>query len=171
MVAACAALTLFAACGTSDDDGDDDSGQGQQGPQGQNPFGPNSPFAPFFRGSPMQPPQQAPMHGEGSGFIVSSDGTILTNAHVVNGASEVTVRLTDRREYIAKVVGVDTKSDVAVIRIAAKNLPTVRLGDPSKLKPGEWVIAIGSPFGFENSVTAGIVSATSRSMPGSPTNV
>jgi len=151
----------------SDDDGDDDSGQGQQGPQGQNPFGPNSPFAPFFRGSPMQPPQQAPMHGEGSGFIVSADGTILTNAHVVNGASEVTVRLTDRREYIAKVVGVDTKSDVAVIRIAAKNLPTVKLGDTHNLKVGEWVVAIGAPFGFENSVTAGIVSAKGRTLPDS----
>src|ERR1700761_5919415 len=112
-----------------DDQGDDDDDSGQGGgPQQQNPFGPNSPFAPFFRGMPQQPQQQQPMHGEGSGFIVSSDGTILTNAHVVNGASEVTVRLTDRREYTAKVVGVDTKSDVAVIRIAAKNLPTVKLG-------------------------------------------
>jgi serine protease Do len=153
-----------------DSDDDDDSGQGQQGqqgPQGQNPFGPNSPFAPFFRGFPMQPPQQGPMHGEGSGFIVSSDGTILTNAHVVNGASEVTVRLTDRREYTAKVVGVDTKSDVAVIRIAAKNLPTVKLGDTHNLKVGEWVVAIGAPFGFENSVTAGIVSAKGRTLPDS----
>src|SRR5690242_10838760 len=86
-----------------DQDSDDDDDSGQQGPQGQNPFGGQNPFAPFFRGFPMQPPQQ-PMHGEGSGFIVSSDGTILTNAHVVNGASEVTVRLTDRREYTAKVI-------------------------------------------------------------------
>jgi serine protease Do len=115
----------------------------------------------------MQPPQQQPMHGEGSGFIVSSDGTILTNAHVVSGASEVTVRLTDRREYIAKVIGIDTKSDVAVIRIAAKNLPTVKLGDTHNLKVGEWVVAIGAPFGFENSVTAGIVSAKGRSLPDS----
>jgi len=150
-----------------DSDDDDDSGQGQQGPQGQNPFGPNSPFAPFFRGFPMQPPQQGPVHGEGSGFIVSSDGTILTNAHVVNGASEVTVRLTDRREYTAKVVGVDTKSDVAVIKIPAKNLPTVKLGDTHNLKVGEWVVAIGAPFGFENSVTAGIVSAKGRTLPDS----
>ncbi len=150
-----------------DSDDDDDSGQGQQGPQGQNPFGPNSPFAPFFRGFPMQPPQQGPVHGEGSGFIVSSDGTILTNAHVVNGASEVTVRLTDRREYTAKVIGVDTKSDVAVIRIPAKNLPTVKLGDTRNLKVGEWVVAIGAPFGFENSVTAGIVSAKGRTLPDS----
>jgi serine protease Do len=150
-----------------DSDDDDDSGQGQQGPQGQNPFGPNSPFAPFFRGFPIQPPQQGPMRGEGSGFIVSPDGTILTNAHVVNGASEVTVRLTDRREYTAKVIGVDTKSDVAVIRIPAKNLPTVKIGDTHNLKVGEWVVAIGAPFGFENSVTAGIVSAKGRTLPDS----
>jgi len=150
----------------SDDDGDD-SDSGPQGQQGQSPFGGGqNPFGPFFRGFPMQPPQQ-PMHGEGSGFIVSADGTILTNAHVVAGASEVTVRLTDRREYTAKVVGVDTKSDVAVIRIPAKNLPTVKLGDTHNLKVGEWVVAIGAPFGFENSVTAGIVSAKGRTLPDS----
>ena len=107
-----------------------------------------------------------PARGEGSGFIVSADGYILTNAHVVANADEVTVKTTDRREYTAKVVGVDEQTDVAVLKIEAKNLPTVRLGDPSKLRPGEWVVAIGSPFGFENSVTAGIVSATSRAMPG-----
>jgi len=78
---------------------------------------------------------------------------IMTNAHVVNGASEVTVRLTDRREYTAKVVGVDPKSDIAIIRIGAKDLPTVKLGDSRTLKVGEWVLAIGAPFGFENSVT------------------
>jgi serine protease Do len=151
-----------------DSDDDDDSGsQGQQGPQQGNPFGPNSPFGQFFRHFPQQPQQQQPMRGEGSGFIISSDGTILTNAHVVAGASEVTVRMTDRREYIAKVVGVDTKSDVAVIRIAAKNLPTVKLGDTHNLRVGEWVVAIGAPFGFENSVTAGIVSAKGRSLPDS----
>jgi serine protease Do len=146
-------------------DSDDDDGSG---PQGQSPFGNGqNPFGPFFRGFPMQPPQQGPVHGEGSGFIVSSDGTILTNAHVVNGASEVTVRLTDRREYTAKVIGVDTKSDVAVIRIPAKNLPTVKVGDTRGLKVGEWVVAIGAPFGFENSVTAGIVSAKGRTLPDS----
>jgi serine protease Do len=129
---------------------------------------PNDPFYEFFRrfGQPMPPggggPQ--PSRGEGSGFIVSPDGYILTNAHVVSGASEVTVKTTDRREYTAKVVGVDQRTDVAVVKIDAKNLPTVKIGDPSKLKPGEWVIAIGSPFGFENSVTAGVVSATARSM-------
>jgi serine protease Do len=129
---------------------------------------PNDPFYEFFRrfGQQMPPgggnPQ--PARGEGSGFIVSPDGYILTNAHVVSGASEVTVKTTDRREYTAKVVGVDQRTDVAVVKIDAKNLPTVKIGDPSKLRPGEWVIAIGSPFGFENSVTAGVVSATSRSM-------
>jgi len=89
---------------------------------------------------------------------------IMTNAHVVNGASEVTVRLTDRREYTAKVVGVDPKSDIAIIRIGAKDLPTVKLGDSRTLKVGEWVLAIGAPFGFENSVTAGIVSAKGRTL-------
>jgi len=146
------------------DPGDDeDSGPGEQQ---QEPFG-QFPFGQFFRGFPIQPPQQGPMRGEGSGFIVSPDGTILTNAHVVNGASEVTVRLTDRREYTAKVIGVDTKSDVAVIKIPAKNLPTVKLGDAHNLKVGEWVVAIGAPFGFENSVTAGIVSAKGRTLPDS----
>src|SRR5581483_3766803 len=108
-----------------DDDEDDDNGNG--GGNNANPFGPNSPFAPFFRGLPQVPPQ--PSRGEGSGFIIRPDGYILTNAHVVNGASEVTVRLTDRREFTAKVIGIDTKSDVAVIKISAKDLPTVKLGD------------------------------------------
>ncbi len=146
---------------------DQNSDDDDSGPQDQNPFGPQSPFAPFFRGFPIPPQQQQPLRGEGSGFIVSPDGTILTNAHVVNGASEVTVRLTDRREFTAKVVGVDTKSDVAVIRIPAKNLPTVKFGDTRSLKVGEWVVAIGAPFGFENSVTAGIVSAKGRTLPDS----
>jgi serine protease Do len=110
---------------------------------------------------------QQPSRGEGSGFIVTPDGYILTNAHVVKDAGEVTVRTTDRREYRAKVVGSDEPTDIAVIKIEAKDLPTVKLGDPSVLKPGEWVVAIGSPFGFDNSVTAGIVSATSRAMGGS----
>ena len=140
-------------------DGDDDNSPNA------NPFA-NTPFAPFFRNFPA-PQQQTPVRGEGSGFIVSSDGLILTNAHVVNGAKEVTVRLTDRREYNAKVVGVDTKSDIAVIRIDAKNLPTVRVGDSSGIRVGEWVLAIGAPFGFANSATAGIVSATGRTLPDS----
>jgi serine protease Do len=117
---------------------------------------------PSPRGDGNTPQRQ----GEGSGFIVSADGYILTNAHVVADADEVTVRMTDRREYSAKVVGVDRRTDVAVIKIEGKQLPVVKLGDPSKLRPGEWVLAIGSPFTFENSVTAGIVSATGRSMPG-----
>ncbi len=146
-----------------DDDDDDDSGQG--GGNGQaNPFGPNSPFAPFFRGTPFGQGKPAPVRGEGSGFIVRSDGVILTNAHVVNGATEVTVRMTDRREYTAKVIGVDTKSDIAVIKINAKDLPVVKLGDSRSLKVGEWVLAIGAPFGFENSATAGIVSAKGRTL-------
>ncbi|HEY0683998.1 MAG TPA: DegQ family serine endoprotease [Steroidobacter sp.] len=132
---------------------------------------PNDPFYEFFRrfGQPMpRGGQQMPQpRGEGSGFIVTSDGYILTNAHVVENAEEVTVKTTDRREYTAKVIGSDPATDVAVLKIDGKNLPTVKIGDASKLRPGEWVIAIGSPFGFENSVTAGIVSATSRSMPGS----
>ncbi len=106
-----------------------------------------------------------PVRGAGSGFIVSQDGYILTNTHVVGNADEVTVRLTDRREFPAKVIGADERTDVAVIKINAANLPTVKLGDPSKVKPGQWVLAIGSPFGFENSATAGIISATARSLP------
>ena len=127
---------------------------------------PDDPFYDFFkrfRGIPRG--QQQPNRGIGSGFIVSPDGYILTNAHVVDDASEVTVRMSDRRELSATVVGIDRKSDVAVIKVDAKDLPTVTLGDPSKVKPGEWVVAIGSPFGLENSVTAGIVSATSRALP------
>jgi serine protease Do len=133
---------------------------------------PNDPFYDFFRrfgipGPEQQPRggQQPPVHGAGSGFIVSADGYILTNTHVVGNASEVTVRLTDRREYPAKVIGADERTDVAVIKINATNLPTVKLGDPTKIKPGQWVLAIGSPFGFENSATAGIISATARSLP------
>ncbi|MFZ0550576.1 MAG: DegQ family serine endoprotease [Steroidobacteraceae bacterium] len=133
-----------------------------------NPFGPNSPFAPFFRGLPFQaPPEQEPIRGEGSGFVIQSDGLILTNAHVVEGATRVTVQLTDRREYIAKVIGVDKTSDVAVIKIAATGLQTVNLGDSNTLQVGQWVLAIGAPFGFENSATAGIVSAKGRTLPDS----
>ncbi|HEV3181445.1 MAG TPA: DegQ family serine endoprotease [Steroidobacteraceae bacterium] len=142
--------------------GDDENG-GDNGPG--NPFlGPNSPFAPFFRGAPFRMPAPQPVRGEGSGFIIRPDGVIMTNAHVVNGASEVTVRMTDRREYTAKVIGVDTKSDIAIIKINAKDLPTVKVGDSRALKVGEWVLAIGAPFGFENSATAGIVSAKGRTL-------
>jgi serine protease Do len=109
--------------------------------------------------------QEIPARGAGSGFIVSSDGYILTNAHVVKGADEVVVKLIDKRKFTAKVVGTDTRTDVAVIKITADNLPAVKMGDPTKLRVGEAVAAIGSPFGFENSVTAGIVSAKGRSLP------
>ncbi len=129
----------------------------------------DDPMSQFFRnfGNPRGPqrPQEVPVRGQGSGFIVSGDGTILTNAHVVENAKQVTVKLTDRREFTAKVLGTDPRTDVAVLRIEAKDLPTVRLGDPAALKPGEWVVAIGSPFGFENTVTAGVVSAKGRALP------
>jgi serine protease Do len=123
----------------------------------------------FFRrfGMPQQPDQgEQLVQGMGSGFIVSNDGYILTNAHVVGEADEITVRLTDRREFTAKLVGTDARTDVAVIKIDAKDLPVVTIGKPSDLKTGEWVLAIGSPFGLDNTATAGIVSATARSVGG-----
>jgi serine protease Do len=117
-----------------------------------------------FQG-PGPAPREVPVRGMGSGFIVSPDGVILTNAHVVLGANEVTVKLTDRREYRAKVLGTDAKTDVAVLKIEARNLPVVTLGNVKDLRAGEWVAAIGSPFGFENTVTAGVVSAKARALP------
>jgi serine protease Do len=155
-------ITVVTKVPTNFNQGDDNGDDNGNGGNGDNPFGPNSPFAPFFRN--FQNPQPQPVHGEGSGFIIRADGVIMTNAHVVNGASEVTVRMTDRREYTAKVIGVDTKSDIAIIKINAKDLPTVKLGDSRQLKVGEWVLAIGAPFGFENSATAGIVSAKGRTL-------
>ena len=125
----------------------------------------DDPLSQFFRRFQQQQPgpdRTPPSRGVGSGFIVSSDGYVLTNAHVVADASEVIVTLTDRREFPAKVIGIDKASDVALIKIAATGLPTVRFGDASKLRPGQWAIAIGSPFGFENSVTAGVISALGR---------
>jgi serine protease Do len=129
---------------------------------------PNDPFFQFFRrfmppGAQLRAPTQI-IHGEGSGFIVSPDGLIVTNAHVVRDADHVTVKLTDRREFQAKVLGSDPKTDVAVIKIDAKDLPTVPIGSADKLEVGQWVLAIGSPFGFENTVTAGVVSAKHRSL-------
>src|SRR5262249_5704892 len=118
----------------------------------------------FFRGMPQQR-GSVPMRGEGSGFIISPDGTIMTNAHVVANAQTVTVKLTDRREFEAKVLGVDEKTDGAVLKIAAKDLPVVHLGRTDNVNVGEWVVAIGAPFGFDNSVTAGIVSAKGRTLP------
>ena len=108
---------------------------------------------------------RAPRGGEGSGFIVSDDGLILTNAHVIDQADEVIVKLTDRREYTAKVLGSDRRTDVAVLKIDAQDLPTVKLGSPDTLQVGEWVLAIGSPFGFDNTATVGVVSAKGRSLP------
>jgi serine protease Do len=121
---------------------------GRQGPQGQGPQ--------------AEPEIQ---RGLGSGFIISADGIILTNAHVVAEATEITVKLTDRREFDAKVLGVDKRTDIAVLKIDAKNLPAVKIGHASELKVGEWVAAIGSPFGFENTITSGIVSAKARALP------
>jgi len=113
-----------------------------------------------------QMPDQTPTQGLGSGFIVDQSGVILTNAHVVDGADEVTVRLVDNREFKAKVLGTDKTTDIAVVKIDATNLPVVTIGNPSTTKVGEWVVAIGAPFGLENTVTSGIVSAKGRSLPG-----
>ena len=131
----------------------------------------DDPLYDFFRRFvPRQPgPGQGPRDIEsrslGSGFIISAEGYILTNAHVVDSADEITVRLTDKREFKARVIGADRRTDLALIKIDAVGLPAVRLGDPNRLRVGEWVVAIGSPFGFDNSVTAGIVSAKGRSLP------
>ncbi len=122
-------------------------------------------FRRFFPHQQPGVPQEQESKSLGSGFIISADGHILTNAHVVDGADEVVVKLTDKREFKAKVLGADKRTDVALIKIEATGLPVVKLGDPAKLKVGEWVIAIGSPFGFESSVTAGIVSAKGRALP------
>ena len=127
----------------------------------------DDPFFEFFRrfapNTPGQPREQS--QSLGSGFVITADGYIMTNAHVVQSADEITVRLTDKREFKAKVIGSDRRTDVALIKIEATNLPVVRFGDPAKLKVGEWVVAIGSPFGFDNTVTKGIVSAKGRSLP------
>jgi serine protease Do len=138
----------------------------------------NDPLYDFFRRFiPRQQPGPSPGPGQtpgprffeqrslGSGFIVSADGYVLTNAHVVNNADEITVRLNDKREFKARVIGADVRTDLAVLKIEATGLPAVRFGDPNKLRVGEWVLAIGSPFGFDNTVTAGIVSAKGRSLP------
>jgi serine protease Do len=127
-------------------------------------------FPQYFRGLPGMPfggPRgDAPFRGQGSGFIISADGLILTNAHVVRGASEVTVKLSDRREFRAKVLGADGATDVAVLKVDAQNLPAVALGDAKQVQVGDSVLAIGSPFGFEQTATQGIVSAKGRSLPG-----
>lgn len=134
----------------------------------------DDPFYQFFRGLPgfqFRPPGPGrggdiPFRSQGSGFIISSDGLVLTNAHVVREAKEVIVKLSDRREFRAKVLGADPVTDIAVLRIDARNLPVVRLGDAQQLQVGDPVLAIGSPFGFEQTATQGIVSAKGRSLPG-----
>lgn len=152
---------------------------GMNGGNPQLPIDPNDPFYQFFKhfygngvpgmggdGNGNGPnAADTPSESLGSGFIVSSDGYILTNAHVVDGANVVTVKTTDKREYRAKVVGADKQSDVAVLKIDAKSLPVVKIGDPNGSKVGQWVVAIGSPYGFDNTVTSGIISAKSRSLP------
>ncbi|MEA3119822.1 MAG: serine protease Do [Paraburkholderia sp.] len=143
----------------------------------QLPIDPNDPFYQFFKRFYGQFPgmggdgggdgsqDDVPSASLGSGFIFSSDGYILTNAHVIDGANVVTVKLIDKREFRAKVIGTDKQSDVAVLKIDAANLPTVKIGDPNQSKVGQWVVAIGSPYGFENTVTSGIISAKGRSLP------
>ena len=138
------------------------SSRPQQMPDLQNlpPF-----FREFFeRGVPM-PPQEREGRSLGSGFIISKDGYVLTNNHVVEGAETVIVRLNDRREFIAEIVGTDPRSDVAVLKLDATDLPVAKIADSDDVKRGQWVVAIGSPFGFDYSVTAGIVSATGRALP------
>ena len=142
--------------------------------QGQLPPGmENDPFFQFFRGLPgfgqrggRGAPPAMPFRGQGSGFIISADGLVLTNAHVVRGAKNVTVKMSDRREFAAKVLGSDPATDIAVLRIDAKDLPVVRLGNAQQLEVGDPVLAIGSPFGLEQTATQGIVSAKGRSLPG-----
>jgi serine protease Do len=135
------------------------------------PNGDDDPFSQFFRGQipffrGQMPRPHGMQHAQGSGFLISADGLILTNAHVVDGAKEVTVKLSDHREYKAKVMGADKSSDIAVLKIDAHNLPVVALGDSDKLGVGDYVLAIGEPFGLEETATAGIVSAKGRSLPG-----
>ncbi|HLA35609.1 MAG TPA: DegQ family serine endoprotease [Rhodocyclaceae bacterium] len=138
----------------------------RQGVPGFPGLQPDDPFYELFRRFQMPTPRgEEPRHGLGSGFIVRADGVILTNAHVVDDAKEVIVKLADKREFKAKVVGIDKPTDVAVLKIDASGLPTVRIGSAEQARVGEWVVAIGAPFGFENTVTAGIISAKSRSFP------
>lgn len=145
------------------------NGEADEGPVAR---GDDDPFFRFFRGIPgLRLPQQLnpgaqPFRGQGSGFIISADGLVLTNAHVVREAKQVTVKLSDRREFAAQVLGSDPATDIAVLKLDAKHLPTVQLGDPRQVQVGDPVLAIGSPYGFEQSATQGIVSAKGRSLPG-----
>lgn len=154
------------------------SAEEQQGGGGGLPPGmENDPFFRFFRGMPGQPQRgarpnaQTPFRGLGSGFIISSDGLILTNAHVVRDARDVTVKLSDRREFTARVLGSDPSTDIAVLKVNATGLPTVRIGDVRALEVGDPVLAIGAPYGLEQTATQGIVSAKGRSLPGDNTVV
>ena len=141
---------------------------GNQEPFGWSPFGDDNqnPFFRFFHGLPGPSGGSLPLRTQGSGFIVNSDGTIFTNAHVVDGAKTVTVTLSDHREFTAKVLGSDKSSDIAVLKVDAHNLPAVHLGNSDQIHVGDYVLAIGAPFGLEETATAGIVSATERSLPG-----
>ena len=134
-------------------------------PQQRMPQGAPFPFPFNGPNGPQGPQQGQPQTAQGSGFIIKPDGYILTNAHVVGDGGEVTVRLTDKREFKAKIIGVDVRTDVALIKIEGSNLPVVPIGNPEKAKVGSWVAAIGSPFGFENSISAGIISAKGRTLP------
>ena len=141
-------------------------GPGGPGGPGAQGGAPQDPMLEFFRRFMPDMPERGPREGLGSGFIISKDGYILTNAHVVAGSDEVTVRLADaKQEFKAKVIGIDKRTDIALLKVDAKNLPVATLGDSSKLEAGDWVAAIGSPFGFSNTITAGIVSAKERSLP------
>ncbi|MEP7207963.1 MAG: DegQ family serine endoprotease [Casimicrobiaceae bacterium] len=144
----------------------------RQGGAGAPGLSEDDPFYEFFRrfgqvprGRGNAPERDLESQTAGSGFVISTDGYVITNAHVVDSADEVTVRLTDRREFKAKVVGADKRTDVALLKIEATNLPKVSIGDPEKSKVGEWVVAIGKPFGLENTMTAGILSAKGRDLP------
>lgn len=131
-------------------------------PRQQQPNTPNTPNAPRNKGKGGNAQQEEVPRGVGSGFIISADGYIMTNSHVVEGASEVYVTLTDKREFKAKIIGSDTRTDVALLKIDGSSLPRLVIGDSDKIRAGEWVLAIGSPFGLENTVTAGIISAKAR---------
>ena len=134
--------------------------------QPRSPVPEDDPFYDFFRRfGPPEGPREYETQSLGSGFLISSDGYVLTNSHVVSASDDITVKLSDKREFKAKLIGFDRRTDVAVLKIDAIDLPHVTIGDPAKLKVGEWVLAIGSPFGFDNTVTAGIVSAKGRSLP------
>ena len=134
--------------------------------QPRSPVPEDDPFYDFFRRfGPPEGPREYETQSLGSGFLISSDGYVLTNSHVVSASDDITVKLSDKREFKAKLIGFDRRTDVAVLKIDANDLPHVIIGDPAKLKVGEWVLAIGSPFGFDNTVTAGIVSAKGRSLP------